>query len=300
MQVYGASTSPLVTGIGVGAGASKYTDLVNQYTKTLANGSTASLDDKLSAWTNLTSLIFARDNNAPLLMETNKNDYKRAVDTYQNSDFAKQIQQVDGQFNNVSSALAGSQVGTDINAASNNLNLLSRFSQDQQKMIFVAMNMNISGSNIIGGQDIYYSNLDDWKADLKQQSSAFNTQEQASAATASSAAEATASLTAALSSTAARGLTTASTAMNTTMLASQSGTTSLKANSASVTYAGIAVQLLLKAQEAMQKSPIDTQGKKTGASGDSAYTALQTTVTFQSDASEAVIASLSSRLTRTV
>jgi hypothetical protein len=64
MQVFGTAASPVVTGIGVGTGASKYSDIVTQGVNTLANGSTASLDDKLNAYQTLNSLLFSCGDNA--------------------------------------------------------------------------------------------------------------------------------------------------------------------------------------------------------------------------------------------
>jgi hypothetical protein len=188
MQVLETATSPVVTGNGVGTGASKYTDLVTQYVNTLSNASNASLDDKLSAYTNLEGLLYTdTGNGVGLLAATNLNDAKRGADALYNTNFGQQLKQLDLQYNN------GAYNPTNANSAQNQLDTLTRFSQDQQKMIFVAEKMNIKGAYVVGDQDIYYASVDAWKAALKTQAAAFDVQQKQDAnATTSSAVDATA------------------------------------------------------------------------------------------------------------
>jgi hypothetical protein len=100
-MIYAPSTSPVVTGIGVGTGASKYTDLVTQSVNALTSGK-ASVDDQLNAYQNLMGLVYspgAPGGNGGLLEQTNKNDWQRACDALQNSPGAQRIIQVNAQYN---------------------------------------------------------------------------------------------------------------------------------------------------------------------------------------------------------
>ncbi len=280
-----------MTDISVGTGASKYTDLVTKYANTLASGSKASLDDKLAAWNNLGSLLFTPNENDGNIYQTNKNDYQRAIDLYNNSDLAKQMQQVDAQFN--AAGLASAPSSNDgFNIAQNKLGDLARFSQDDQKMIFMAEQLNMPGALVIGNKDIYYPSLDAWKADLKQQAAAFGAQQQTPAATALATVAATAS------SAAMPALTTAPIATNAAKLASQARVTLPVADSAPATNASIALQILLTTQDAMQKSAAARQATQTEASGASAHAASRTAAMPQVNAPEALAASSGNQLNR--
>jgi hypothetical protein len=176
MQIWGTSASPLVTGIGVGTGASKYTDLVTQYVNALATGSKSSLDDQLSAYQGLQSLLFSTsDSGVPgVLFQTNQNDAVRAGNALANSDLSKQLQQVAIQFDSAGMA-ATSAAGTgSFNIAQSKLDGLARLSTDQQKMLFVEQETNIPTAHMVGNQEIYYTSLDSWKTALKNQATAFD------------------------------------------------------------------------------------------------------------------------------
>jgi hypothetical protein len=272
MSVFATSTSPVITGIGVGTGASKYTDLVTQYVNTLASGSKASLDDQLNAWENLQSLIFsdAGGGNGGLLEQTNKNDWKRAADTYDNSDLTKRLMQVDGQFQGAISAAINpqddmAQVG--VKVAQSQLNALGRFSQDDQKIIFVAEEKNIHGAYIVGGKEIYYASLDDWKADLKKQAAAVVTQPPASD-------EAVASGTTAASINGSQ---------STTKPAVNAVAALLPKGGAPATDASVALQILLKFQDEMntEKLAAAALATKTGTFGVPNYSASKAAATPQ-------------------
>lgn len=266
MQVFATSTSPVVTGIGVGTGASKYTDLVTQYVNTLASGSKASLDDQLNAWQNLQSLLITGDDKGSVLYQTNKNDCQRAYEAYANSDLMKKLEQLDSQFNSagLASGIAAGNGG--FNIAQNKLDNLARFSPDEQKMIFVAGGMNIPGRLVINGKSIYYASVDDWKADLKQQAAAYAAQPPAPSQMAPSAAVA---------------LTAAATGGQNTATAATPNKVAVALppqNGESATNASIALQVLLSVQEANHAAMPATaeSATKTGTSSVPNYTGPRT------------------------
>lgn len=264
VQFWGTSTSPVATDIGVGTGASAYTDLVNQYVKTLADGSNASLDDQLAAWSNLGSLLNSRDaQNGSLIYDINKNDAKRAVDAYYHSDLATSLQTLDRQFNNLGLAVVRPSDGGDFNIAQNKLDNLSRFSREDQKKIFFAEDMNVRAAHrVIGGKDIYYADLESWKADLTQQSAAF-TQKQDAATATQSAVDPTAL------SRSVSAIATAPLPPSTSKKSAEDLPGSSAAN------ADIALQLLLTSQDEATREPVLEPSVKVAASRASAYAASQ-------------------------
>ena len=270
MQVSATDTSPVVAGTG----ASAYTDIVTSYVNTLASGSAASLDDKLAAYQSLEKLMFTSDknNDGSILYKTNKNDWRRALDAYENSNTGKQVQQLDSQFSDACMSLALSDPnGSNANNAQNWLTALSRFSQDQQKTIFVALRLNVHGSGYIGDQEVYYASLNDWKADLQKQSAAFAARQQPAQAAASATATSTADAVA--SSVAAATAASVQTVQSTSSAAGSAAAVSLSRGSAPVTGASIALQVLLNVQDAehAEKLPAAAQATKSGTSGAAGY-----------------------------
>jgi hypothetical protein len=246
MQIFGTATSPVVTGIGVGTGASKYSDIVTRDVNTLANGSKASLDDKLNAYQALESLICTRaDSGVGILYQTNKNDAERAAAAIDNTDFAKGLQQLASQYCNTGMASARAAGDGSFNVAQNQLDTLARFTPDQQKMIFVAQDMNIPGHLFSLGKDIYYSSLDAMKATLKSQAAAYEAQQQSADANASSVATAPTGTAATPTTTAVNGV------QSTVKTADKAAITLLPKDGAPASDASIALQTLLKFQDEM-------------------------------------------------
>jgi len=242
MYLYGTSSSPLVTGIGVGTGADAYSDLITNYTNTLADGSTASFSDKLNAWVNLGSLCFSFSSNTnpeSTLYQTNKSDYQRASNTWLNSDFAKQVQQVSDQF---SGYMYAHQGGGGSNFAQTTLNALNSFSPDEQKMIFYGQGMEVNGMRYEQGGSNYYNSLDDWRTSLTQQSAAYVAQ-QSSASTAPNPAGIAAAVTTGTATIK------ASSDSSTADTAAKSAVTSLTQHGGSASAGSIALQVLLNSQE---------------------------------------------------
>jgi hypothetical protein len=230
MSIYATATSPLMTGIDVGTGASKYTDIVTQCVSTLASESKASVTDQLNAYQTLQSLMYSDISNngkGGVLSQTNLNDAKRAADALNNAPIAQQMATLSGQ-------LGGSLSPANPNPAKDMLNALSRFSQNDQQIIFVS-----GGNNVfdIHGKNNYFASLDDWKADLKKQAAAFVAQPPASDNVSSATTTATA--------TGAKG------SVNTVKMESKSTVTPLPKSGASATDASIALQTMLKFQAEM-------------------------------------------------
>jgi hypothetical protein len=272
VQIYATVTSPLVTGIGVGTGASKYTDIVTQSAKTLASGSNASVTDQLNAYQTLLGLVVSDvGSDGGLLDQTNKNDAQRAVAALNNAPIIQQMEQLGGQFGaTLSSAMSsGAENG---NTAQNTLDTLSRYSQDDQQIIFVSAGFNVPGALVQGGQDLYYASVDDWKAALKQQAAAFNAQQQASTTAQSSTVVAAISSPAAPASTAGPAAT-----------AKPSIQTLLTSNSPSATNANIALQILLsdQARTHAESSGAAKAAAKPGTAGTSGHTESAATATQQ-------------------
>lgn len=234
MSIYATATSPLVTGIGVGTGASKYTDIVTQCVNTLASGSKASVTDQLNALQTLQSLLDSDiGSDGGILTQTNKNDAQRAATALNTAPIIQQMGQVDAQYGAALSSAMSSDGGNG-NIAQQKLDALQRFSPDDQQMILVSEGYNVPGAVVQGGQDLYYATVADWKAALKQQATAFDAQQQVTAAAQSSA------VVAAVSSAAAPA-----SAATPAAMAKPSIQTLLTYDSASATSANIALQILL-------------------------------------------------------
>jgi len=250
-----------VTGIGIGTGTSKYTDLVTKSIQALSSG-TASNADQLAGYQNLIALVYS---NAPgggsLLEQTNKNDWQRAVDALANSPGSQRIQQVEAQFNNAETTAARSSNDQNANPAQTTLNILSQFSQDDQATIFVATSQNIPGFATVGGKSISYATLSDWKASLQQQATA--------TATANSAATATPLTTTPPATTGPVVSTTAKAAIQVKPVIADTPTTT----------ASIALQLVLSEEKAVH----NTTAKATGPTTSRASTPIASDTTATND-----------------
>jgi hypothetical protein len=261
MYVDAPINSPVVTGIGLGTGASKYTDIVTKSINTLANPN-ASLDDQLSAYQNLIGLLFAQaPGGGELLAQTNANDYQRATDAFNNAfnnGIGQQIQQVNNQYG----ATIQSIYNPNSNPYQDQLDALSRFSQANQQIIFVAQQKNVLGFATIGGQSVAYATVADWKSALTQQAAAWNAQ------------QATATATATAPSAANQSPSTASGVAPTTTASSKAKPAPASGQD---TAAGIALQLILSGQNA--KHETSTSAAKTVASRTSKYLEPGTTAT---------------------
>jgi hypothetical protein len=271
MQIYGTATSPLLTGIDVGTGASKYTDIVTQAVNILASGSQASVTDQLNAFQTLQSLMYSDISNngkGGVLSQTNLNDAKRAADALNNAPIAQQMATLSGQ-------LGGFLSPANPNPAKDMLNALSRFSQNDQQIIFVSGGNNVFG---IHGKNNYYASLDDWKADLKKQAAAF-VAAPTSDATASPAPPTT-------TANVQNGQTT--TAIPTSA-ANKSVVALLPQSSAATSGASAALQILLQFQEEMETNKLAAAAlaNKTETSGIPNDTTSQAAATLQTTSSQA-------------
>jgi hypothetical protein len=160
-----ASSTPAAAATTAASGSSAYTAQVNQLVSVFANGSTASVADQAKAYYELTALgtsgtLYRADGN-----NSNGADIKTLEDATTNTDFAKRLFSLEDQYESFGTQQfqSNSSSSSPPNGEQNQLNLLNKFSPDDQQILFYAL-----------GYNRQYGSLDAAKTALQQQSAAFS------------------------------------------------------------------------------------------------------------------------------
>jgi hypothetical protein len=164
MQVF-ATTDP-----------TQYTDQINASAAILADGSTASDNDKLKAWIGLTQLLTSGSiYNAGNIADLQK-AYSAANGTYE-----KHVADVELQYNQIETKLAApaEAAGQSVNGYQNQLTALNSFSDSDQQILLATMSAaGYHGFSSVEGWQAF-ATVDEWKSTLKQEAASFQANDQA-------------------------------------------------------------------------------------------------------------------------
>ncbi|MDR3516559.1 MAG: hypothetical protein P4M00_12120 [Azospirillaceae bacterium] len=276
-----AISSASSTSATVAAGSSAYTTIIDQYAKTLAIGTTASLDDQMAAWTGISHFLDT-DSSGNLLYKASVSDGKKIYDIMNGNttDFIKtedaafgRLTQAQNSF--LSETLTKMDNGEPINEADYLLKSYNKISLDDQKLIFCyGKSLDVLQGKGTLFRGVPFSSLDDYKSYLKTSAETFDRQNAGrTSATvgASGAPSTTASVTSALDS------------------AKSQTATDRNALVSGTTNAALALQMLLTL-EADQNTPESAQARAKLATASSFHAAAaaaasstspETTVTLQ-------------------
>lgn len=150
----------------------QYTDQINTSAAILADGSTASDDDKLKAWIGLMQLTTS----GAIYQAGNIADLQKAY-TAANGTYEKHVADVELQYNQIENRLAapGEAAGQSVNGYQNQLSALNSFSDSDQKILLATMSAaGYHGFSSVEGWQAF-DTVDDWKTTLQQEAASFDT-----------------------------------------------------------------------------------------------------------------------------